>query len=66
MLPIINGSPTEWEHLYAAMKEAEKIKNRIFKDGKTIFSFDLQLFIKLTFAVDLCSVWENFISCSMR
>ena len=46
MLPIINGSPTEWQYLYAAMKEAEKIKNCIFKDGKTIISFDLQLYIK--------------------
>ena len=26
MLPIINGSPAECEYLYAAMKEAEKIK----------------------------------------
>ena len=46
ILPIINGSPTEWEHLYAAMKVAEKVKNRIFKDGKTIISFDLQFYIK--------------------
>ena len=46
MLQINNGSLTEWEHLYAAIKEAEKIKNRIFKNGKTIISFELQLYIK--------------------
>ena len=46
VLSTINGSPTEWEYLYAAMKEAEKIKNCIFKDGKTIISFDLQLYIR--------------------
>ena len=46
MLPIINGSPTEWENLYAGMKEAEKIRKEIYKDGKTIISFDLQLYIK--------------------
>ena len=46
VLPIINGSPTEWEQLHAALKEAEKIKNCIFKDGKTIIPFDLQLYIK--------------------
>ena len=25
MLPIVNGSPTKWENLYTAIKEAEKI-----------------------------------------
>ena len=39
MLPIINGSPAECEYLYAAVKEAEKIKNCIYKDGKTTISF---------------------------
>ena len=46
MLPIINGSPTLWENLYTAMKEAEKIRKHIYQDGKTIISFDLQLYIK--------------------
>ena len=46
MLPIINGSPTDWNNLYAAIKEAEKVRKRIYKDGKTIISFDLQLYIK--------------------
>ena len=41
ILPIINETPTGWEHLYTVLKEAERIKNRIFKDGKTIFSFNL-------------------------
>ena len=30
MLSIINGSPTLWENLYTAMKEAEKIRKHIF------------------------------------
>ena len=42
MLPIIKESPAAWEHLYTALKKAEKIKNRIYKDGKTIISFNLQ------------------------
>ena len=46
MLPIINGSPTEWENLYASIKEDEKLRKKIFKAGKTIISFDLQLYIK--------------------
>ena len=45
VLPIINGSPTLWENLYTAIKEAEKIRKHIYQDGKTI-SFDLQLYIK--------------------
>ncbi|XP_066919527.1 uncharacterized protein [Clytia hemisphaerica] len=46
MLPIINGSPTDWNNLYTAIKEAEKVRKRIYKNGKTIISFDLQLYIK--------------------
>ena len=45
MLPIINGSPTERENLYVSIKEAEKLRRKIFNDGKTIISFDLQLYI---------------------
>ena len=33
MLPIINGSPTDWNNLYAAIKEAEKVRKRIYKNG---------------------------------
>ena len=45
-LPVINGSPTEWENLYTAIKEAKNLSNVIFPAGKTIISFDLQLYIK--------------------
>lgn len=45
-MPVINGSPTEWDNLYTAIKEAEKTSNNIFPNGKTIISFDLQLYIK--------------------
>ena len=46
MLPVSNGSPTIWENLYIAMKEVEEIRKQIYKDGKTIISFALQLNIK--------------------
>ena len=46
MMPIINESLAEWDYPDAAMKEAEKIKNCIFQDGKTVVSFDLQLYVK--------------------
>ena len=26
MLPVINGSPTEWQNLYTAIKEAKKLR----------------------------------------
>ena len=67
MLPIINGSPTLWENLYTAMKEAEKIRKHNYQHGKTIISFDLQLYIKLLcFNRDLISKtvlyleWESY------
>ena len=45
-LPIVNGSPTSWENLLCAIKEAGKVKNVIQPAGKAIVSFDLQLYPK--------------------
>ena len=53
MFPIINGNPTEWENLYASIKEAEKLRRKIFKGGKTIISF-----------VMLCAIWYNL--CNLK
>ena len=61
ILPIIIGSPTEWEHLYAAMKEAEEIKNCIFKDRKTIIFFDLQLYIKAVMLQQRLDICKGFV-----
>ena len=46
-LPIIPGNPTEWENLYSAIREADKVQKEINSDIKTIISFDLQLYAKL-------------------
>ena len=43
MLPVINGSPTEWQNLNTAVKEAEKLGQWAWSDGKTVISFDQQL-----------------------
>ena len=43
---MINGSPTEWENLYSAIKEADKMRQEVYPVGKTIISFDLQLYAK--------------------
>ena len=61
MLPIINGSPTLWENLYTAMKEAEKIRKHIYQDGKTIISFDLQLYIKAIMLQQRPDVQSGFV-----
>ena len=45
-LPIVNESPTSWENLLCAFKEAGKVKNVNQPAGKTFISFDLQLYAK--------------------
>ena len=39
-LPIISGSPTEWENLYTAIMEADKLRKYLNGATKTIISFD--------------------------
>ena len=46
LLPVINGSPTEWQNLSTAIKEAEKLGRCVRSYGKTFISFYLQLDIK--------------------
>ena len=46
MLPVNNGSPANLDNLYTALKEADKLRESIYCDGKTIVTFDLQLYIK--------------------
>ena len=61
MMPIINGSPTERENLYASIKEAEKLRRKIFKDGKTIISFDLQLYINAIQLQERSDIQNSFV-----
>ena len=46
LLPVINGRPTMWQNIYKAIKEAQDLSKKIYPEGKTIISFDLQLHIK--------------------
>ena len=41
MLPVVNGSPANWDNLYTALKEAEKLWESVYCDNKTIITFDL-------------------------
>ena len=61
MLPIINGSPTERENLYVSIKEAEKFRRKIFNDGKTIISFDLQLYINTIWLQERNDIKDSFV-----
>ena len=45
-LPIVNGRLTNCENLLCAIQEAGKVKNVIQSTGKTIISFNLQLYVK--------------------
>lgn len=61
MLPVMNGSPTEWENLYTAIKEAEKLREKVYPRGKTIISFDLQLYIKAIRLQERDDINESFV-----
>ena len=44
MLPVTNGSPANWDNLYTALKEADKLRESVYCDSKTIIAFDIQLY----------------------
>ena len=61
MLPVINGSPTEWQNLYTAIKKAEKLRQCVWSDGKRVISFDLQLYIKAIRLQQKPEIRDNFV-----
>ena len=61
MLPVTNGSPTNWHNLYIALKEADKLRESIYCDGKTIVTFDLQLHIKAIQLQEKVDIKSNFV-----
>ena len=46
LLPVTNGSPTNWDNPYTALKEVDKLREPVYCNSKTIVTFDLQLYIK--------------------
>ena len=46
LLPVTNGSPTNWNNPYTALKEADKLREPVYCSSKTIVTFDLQLYNK--------------------
>lgn len=66
MLPVVNGSPANWDNLYTALKEAEKLWESVYCDNKKIITFDLQLHIKavrLQKNIDVKSSFVFYVSC---
>ena len=61
MLPIINGSPTEWQNLYTAIKKGEKLRQCVWSDGKRVISFDLQLYMKAIRLQQKPDIRDNFV-----
>ena len=61
MRPVINGSSTEWQNLYTAIKEAEKLRQCVWSDGKRVISFDLQLYIKAIRLQQKPDLRDNFV-----
>ena len=46
ILPIIQGTPTDWSNLYLAITASAKLNVNIGQSSKTIISLDLQLYMK--------------------
>ena len=61
MLPVINGSLTEWQNLYTAIKEEEKLRQCVWSDGRTVISFDLKLYIKAIHLQQKPDIRDNFV-----
>ena len=61
MLPVTNGSPTNWDNLYTALKEVDKLRESVYCDGKTIVTFDLQLYIKAIQLQEKVDIKSNFV-----
>ena len=55
------GGPTEWDNLYTAIKEADKLRQEICPDSKTIISFYLQLYAKAIRLQVRSDVRDNFV-----
>ena len=61
MLPVINGSSTEQQNLHTAIKEAEKLRQCVWSDGKIVISFDLELYIKAIRLQQKPDIRDNFV-----
>ena len=61
MFPVTNGTQTNWDSPYTALKEADELRKSVYCDGKTIATFDLQLYIKVIQLQEKVDIKSNFV-----
>ena len=61
ILPIIQGTPTDWSNLYSATAASAKLNVNIGQSSKTILSRDLQLYMKCIQLQSISNINQNFI-----
>ena len=59
-LPIIFGSPAEWDNLFSSLKKVQKINDLLSPGTKTIVTLDLQLYSK-ALQLESNSKIDNFV-----
>ena len=63
ILPIIQGTSTDWLNLYSAIPASAKLNVNIGQSSKTIISPDLLLYIKCIQLQSIGNINQNFIFC---
>ena len=63
ILPIIQGTPTDWSNLYLIIAASAKLNVNIGQSSKTIISLDLQLYMKCIQLQSFGNINQNFIFC---
>ena len=61
ILPIIQGTPTDWSNLYSIIAASAKLNVNIGQSSKTIISRDLQLFMKCIQLQSIGNINQSFI-----
>ena len=61
ILPIIQGTTTDWSTLYSAIAASAKLNVNIGQSSKTIISLDLQLYMKCIQLQSIGNINQNFI-----
>ena len=60
-MPVTNSSSTNWDNLYGALEEADKLRESVYCDGIMIVTFDLQLYIKAVRLHEKVDIKSNFV-----
>ena len=61
ILPIIQGTPTDWSNLYSAIVPSAKLNLNIGQSSKTVIQLDFQLYTKCIQLQWIGNIGQNFI-----